>query len=70
MEIHIITNIDFMKKVYLAPKMVEVRLETEGMMRGSDGFNLLVDSSSTSAINEGEEDEIMTKKFDGGGNWD
>lgn len=59
-----------MKKVYLAPKMVEVRLETEGMMRGSDGFNLLVDSSSTSAINEGEEDEIMTKKFDGGGNWD
>lgn len=59
-----------MKKVYLAPKMVEVRLEMEGMMRGSDGFNLLVDSSSTSAINEGEEDEIMTKKFDGGGNWD
>lgn len=57
-----------MKKVYLAPKMVEVRLETEGMMRGSDGFNLPVDSSS--AINEGEEDEIMTKKFDGGGNWD
>lgn len=55
-----------MKKTYLAPTMVEMSLEVEGVMALSQ---LDANNTTEASLNAGDESDIITSKFEGENDW-
>lgn len=55
-----------MKKTYLAPAMIEVCIDVEGMMALSQ---LDTNNTQEAKLDAGDEGEILTQKFEGEGDW-